>query len=108
MARPGFAGTTGITPELFARIQDRASTSTRAALLFAAIFVGLPAVALAQRADLSFPVTNGEVSAMAISGQTLYIGGDFTSIGAYTGGGVPVDSVSAAARPGFPLINGAV
>src|SRR5262245_21027827 len=65
-------------------------------------------VAHAQRADLSFPVVNGDVTAMAISGQTLYLGGDFTSIGAYTGGGVPIDSVTAAALPGFPRINGAV
>src|SRR5262249_20135617 len=62
----------------------------------------------AQRADLSFPVTNGDVTAMAISGQTLYLGGDFTSIGSYTGGGVPVDSVSALPLPAFPRVNGAV
>src|SRR5262245_50327659 len=68
----------------------------------------LPHATQAQRADLSFPVTNGDVTAMAISGQTLYLGGDFTSIGSYTGGGVPVDSVSALAVPGFPRINGAV
>jgi hypothetical protein len=65
-------------------------------------------LALAQRANLGFPVTNGDISSMVLSGQTLYLGGDITSIGSYTGGGVPVDSASGAARAGFPIINGPV
>ena len=41
------------------------------------------------------PVTDGTVNALAVSGDTLFVGGAFGSIGAATGSGVPIDSVTA-------------
>jgi hypothetical protein len=38
--------------------------------------------------------TNGRVNTMLQVGSTLYIGGTFTAVGEWTGGGVPVDSTS--------------
>jgi Calx-beta domain/Domain of unknown function (DUF5122) beta-propeller len=39
-------------------------------------------------------VTDGPVSAMAVSGNTVYIGGSFQRVGAPTGGAVPIDAGS--------------
>jgi hypothetical protein len=36
-------------------------------------------------------VTNGEVNAIVPAGDKIYIGGNFTQVGPYTGGGVPID-----------------
>ena len=41
------------------------------------------------------PVTDGAVIALAASGDTLFVGGEFGSIGPSTGSGMPVDSVTA-------------
>ena len=62
-------------------------------LVFRAVLGGLAltsfgSLALAQSADQSFPVTNGAVNALALSGNTLYIGGDFTRVGPQSGCGV--------------------
>ena len=46
-----------------------------------------PALATpASQPDLGFPVVNGSVSAIAVSGSTAYLGGDFTRIGRASGG----------------------
>lgn len=45
--------------------------------------------------DQTMPVTDGAVNALAISGDTLFVGGSFTNIGPPSGSGVPLDSVTA-------------
>src|SRR5262245_48114826 len=81
----------------------------RAALVFGAVAVlGTPVVARAQVVRDGFVVANGPVRATAISGKTLYIGGDFTAMGPVTGGGVPVDSITGAPLAGFPRVHGEV
>jgi hypothetical protein len=64
--------------------------------------------AKAQTADGSLYVTNGPVSAEALSGNTLYIAGIFDQVGPATGGGVPLDASSGAPVSGFPKVNGIV
>ena len=44
--------------------------------------------------DLTAPVTDGRVYAMALSGDTMYLGGDFTHVGARTGTFVSLDAVT--------------
>jgi flagellar hook capping protein FlgD/putative pyrroloquinoline-quinone-binding quinoprotein len=56
------------------------------------------------RSDLY--VTFGTVNATAVSGNTLYIGGQFTQVGPATGCGVPLDKASGAPRTGFPRVVG--
>ncbi|HUI92782.1 MAG TPA: hypothetical protein VLX68_11095 [Chitinivibrionales bacterium] len=53
-------------------------------------------------------VTNGPVYAIAPAGDKVYIGGGFSWVGPYTGGGVPIDSSTGALMPSFPKINGTV
>ena len=53
-------------------------------------------------------VTNGQVYAIAPAGDKVYIGGEFTQIGPYTGGGVPINSSTGAPVAAFPKINGTV
>lgn len=49
--------------------------------------------------------TNNSVYSSAISGNTLYIGGNFTFIGPQTGGGAPIDTSSATITPSNHLFN---
>ncbi len=53
-------------------------------------------------------ITNGQVSAQTLRGNTLYIGGSFSFVGPVTGAGVPVDPITGLATPGFPRVNGTV
>ena len=53
-------------------------------------------------------VTNGRVNAMVRQGSSLYIGGEFTTVGPQTGHGVFLDPSSGAVLPGSPSINGNV
>ena len=55
-----------------------------------------------------FFITNGQVNAQALRGNTLYVGGSFSFVGPVTGSGVPVDVTSGAPAPGFPRVNGTV
>src|SRR5437667_3517164 len=52
--------------------------------------------------------TNGVVRAMALSGNTLYIGGDFTYVGPNTGGFANIDATSVTVVPGSPHVDGTV
>ena len=51
-------------------------------------------------------VTNGNVRAIATSGDTTYLGGQFTYLGRYTGTGVPLNASSGVPLPSFPKIEG--
>ena len=62
----------------------------------------------AQGPRLDLSLTNGTVNAVALSGNTLYLGGSFSRVGAPTGSGVPLDSASGVPRSGFPRIAGQV
>ena len=65
--------------------------------------------AAAQTLDTTFPWTNGNVYAMALAGNTLYIGGQFTSVsGTPTGGGAAMDRLSGQLDPGWADVAGSV
>ena len=74
-------------------------------LVAAAIsFLFAPADAFAQSVRREFPVTDGGVFAMVLSGNTLYIGGGFTYAGPANGTGVPIDATTGVPASGFPRI----
>ena len=56
--------------------------------------------------DSTLWVTNGPVTAIARSGNTVYLGGDFLYLGPWTGGGVPLSNASGTALPPFPKVGG--
>ena len=79
------------------------------ALFATALALGLVAArADAQTLRPDFFITNGQVTAQVLRGNTLYVGGSFSFVGPVTGSGVPVDPVTAAPAPGFPRVNGTV
>lgn len=55
-----------------------------------------------------YHVPNGRVRALEAFGTTLYVGGDFTSIGIPTGALAEVDPSTGALIPGFPRVEGIV
>jgi hypothetical protein len=54
------------------------------------------------------PNPDGGVSALATNGTSVYAGGNFSTFRLPTGNGVPVDTTSGLAIPGFPKVNGFV
>ncbi len=78
--------------------------------LLLAVLVALLAAAPAgaQVIDRTLWGTNGGVSTIARSGNTLFIGGGFSTVGPVIGCGAPLDLVTGAPRPPFPLVNGGV
>ena len=98
-------------PSRSARVQPAAAVRGAravAACLLLACLGAWAGVAGAQTVRTDLYITNGQVSAQAVRGQTLYVGGSFSFVGAVTGAGVPVDAVSATAADGFPRVNGTV
>ena len=84
---------------------------SRLAAFAAALVLIVP---VAQAAPIGLPtdpdptwVTNGAIAAMARSGHALYLGGSFTRIAPYTGGGVAVAAADGGRRP-FPAFDGEV
>ena len=75
--------------------------------LACAVLWPLPS-ARAQTVAPDFYITNGQVVAEVLRGNTLYIGGMFNFVGPVTGAGVPVDVGTGAPAPGFPRVNGTV
>ena len=81
----------------------------RIALGVALATVGFPIrPAFAQAVDPSLWVANGPVYAVARSGNTLYLGGNFTQLGPASGAGVPIDAATGAPAAGFPKVAGIV
>ena len=64
--------------------------------------------AIAQSLQSDLYVANGAVNAMAVSGNTLYIGGSFTSVGPPTGSGAALDVASGTPNLALPKILGKV
>src|SRR5437867_845512 len=79
---------------------------TRIVVVGACLCANSRAEAQGIRQDLY--VTNGLVRAVVVSGNTLYIGGDFNQVGPATGHGVPLDAATGQPFSGFPKVNGSV
>lgn len=83
-----------------------------AACVAAACVLLLPAVLTtpvrAQTADPAFPITDGRVFASATDGQTLWIGGQFTRVGANAGSFAAVDTTTGSLASPFARIDGPV
>src|SRR5688572_17029924 len=80
---------------------------TWASLVVASLcVVSLPAGAQTLRED--FWAVDGPVLALARSGNTLYVGGEFTHAGPVTGGAAMVDPIGGKRIAAFPRANGRV
>ncbi len=90
-----------------ARSARRTSSFLGAGLSLVAA-AALASGAAAQSLDLDLWGTNGSVYTMARSGDLLYIGGRFSTVGPCTGGGVPLDPRTGAPRRPFARVNGRV
>jgi len=89
-----------------------AAMSRFVALVFAAGVLGAFAPGRAQ-AQSSIPreetwVTDGMVSAIVRTVDSVYIGGNFTHVGPYTGCGTPLDVSTGRVQVPFPKVNGIV
>lgn len=79
-----------------------------ATLVALAVLTAIPATTRAQVIDDRMPGTDGTVLALARSGNTLYLAGQFSAVGRCTGGGVPVDARTGVPARRFPRITGTV
>jgi trimeric autotransporter adhesin len=80
-------------------------------LALTAAFVALLAAGPAAAADPTPTPTwvpDGEVHAVAVSGSTAYLGGDFKSIAPYTGGSLSFDPQTGQRRASWPDVAGTV
>lgn len=75
--------------------------------LACALFAAMPASATNGIID-SFWTTNGNVTAMAVTGDTLYIGGSFTYVGPQTGTWSALDPITGSVDAAWPTVNGTV
>src|SRR6266487_3248657 len=75
--------------------------------LGSAAILAAPGV-FAQTVDPNLWGTNGTVTAIARTGNTVYIGGAFTWVGPITGGGVALSAESGAPLPSFQKVAGLV
>ena len=78
-----------------------------AAALWLADAFALATSAIAGVVDPNRPVTNGRVYAIAATPSTVYVGGDFTRVGAPTGTSVSL-SAATGALVAAPRVNGTV
>ena len=81
---------------------------TPLAAAFAAALLMAPSPARSQVVEPEFWGTDADVHAVACSGNTVYIGGNFTSLGPCTGGGVPLHAATGKPLHGFPKVAGSV
>ncbi len=75
---------------------------------FLATLALVSASARAQSLRSDFPVANGYVSSLALSGDTLFVAGAFTRLAPWVGQGVPLGASDAQAWPVFPRVLGYV
>ncbi len=77
--------------------------------LFTAALTLLNIVSFAQTLDTRFPVTNGQVNACVVSGNTIYIGGNFTLVGSSTRNNIAaIDASTGTVTTWNPNANGVV
>lgn len=62
-------------------------------------------VLVSQTLQTAFPITNGNVVAIASSGTTVFLGGTFTYTSPYSGNGIAVNTATGNAVSGFPVIS---
>jgi len=77
----------------------------------AAIVVAMglwPGVTWAQEPNPEVWATNGTVAAIATSGNSIFLGGDFTLVGPNTGHFVAVDAASGLPEGGWPRVDDVV
>ena len=77
-----------------------------AVLLTLAALALTPSAALAQLIRPDLYGTNGNVNDMVVSGNTLYIGGEFTLVGRVGGSGVPLDATTGLAPSSYARVAG--
>ena len=81
----------------------------RCMFLFTAALTLLNIVSFAQTLDTRFPVTNGQVNACVVSGNTIYIGGNFTLVGSSTRNNIAaIDASTGTVTTWNPNANGVV
>ena len=80
----------------------------RAAAIGATLFLLTPGPSAAELMDSNLWGVNGPVYTIERIDHTLYIGGDFTTVGPCTGGGVPIDRQTGAPVAGFARVTGRV
>ena len=75
-------------------------------LFFVLLFVIVSGITNSQTLQENLYVTNGSVKATKISGNTLYIGGDFTQVGPSTGYGAAIETSTGTYDASMPKVNG--
>jgi hypothetical protein len=84
------------------------SPATRLCLLVTLILLGgMPRTVAAQSIQDNFWITDGSVRTILPVGNLIYIGGDFTYVGPFTGNGAAVDATTGQSL-GLPRVNGQV
>lgn len=69
----------------------------------------VPGIALAESQVTANPdlwITNGPVNSLALSGNTLYIAGDYTRVATARGCAVPISTTTGSPAGAFPQVNG--
>ena len=89
------------------RLADR-RTCLRIAATVAVTVASSIDVSSAQQIDPDFWGTDGQVNAVAVSGNSVYVGGAFNSVAPVTGGGVPLSARTGTPVSAFPKVDGFV
>lgn len=90
------------------RASSRLDRARNALLVLAFAATVAPTGARAQSVNVDFPVTDGTVYASVIANNTLYLGGNFSWLGAVTGSFVALDANTATRSTTVPRVDGAV